>query len=423
MRCARPRKKRVAALVFVGDCFEENLDEVGQIAGQLGMQGVRAFLFQEGHNPEAERAFRHIAKLTNGAHCRFNSSSPQQLRDLLGAVAAYAAGGRRALADLSQALRPRGATAGEPGPLGAMVSYLLIGVIVLLGLVLLARAASSRPIRRSSPRACAPSSPAFSALASTGLLFAGRFGLALVTIGATFMAIRAMSRARAGGPAASAARAPASGAPRSPPTPCSMELDHRTGELEGEVLRGRFAGRSLASLGVSDLLELLAECQREDPRSVPAARDLSRSARARLARATSPAAAARARGCGGRRRHDGRGDRMVDPRPRARRQRGRDQGRASSPDDQAASRPRRLGYLAAQLNQAKDYCCAASADRRIATAPSSDDAAAASVRDSVSVQEPMRLRRLAKRRRCSHPAPYGPAHAAARRGHRARVSH
>jgi len=95
-------KKRVAALVFVGDCFEEHLDEVGQVAGQLGLLGVRAFLFQEGHNPEAERAFRHIAQLTNGAHCRFDSTSPQQLRELLGAVAAYAAGGRQALTDLSQ---------------------------------------------------------------------------------------------------------------------------------------------------------------------------------------------------------------------------------------------------------------------------------------------------------------------------------
>ena len=95
-------KKRVAALVFVGDCFEENLDELGQIAGQLGLKGVRGFFFQEGHNPEAERAFRHLAKLTDGAHCRFDANSPQQLRDLLGAVAAYAAGGRQALADLSQ---------------------------------------------------------------------------------------------------------------------------------------------------------------------------------------------------------------------------------------------------------------------------------------------------------------------------------
>ncbi|MGI9491234.1 MAG: VWA domain-containing protein [Geminicoccaceae bacterium] len=95
-------KKRVSALVFVGDAFEENLDEVGQIAGQLGLLGVRAFIFQEGHKPEASQAFRHIAKLTKGAHCQFDASSPDQLRELLGAVAAYAAGGRKALADLSK---------------------------------------------------------------------------------------------------------------------------------------------------------------------------------------------------------------------------------------------------------------------------------------------------------------------------------
>jgi hypothetical protein len=92
--------------VFVGDCFEENLDQVGQIAGRLGLLGVRAFLFQEGVNADAERAFRQIARLTNGAHCRFDAGSPRQLRDLLGAVAAYAAGGPRALADLSERSSP-----------------------------------------------------------------------------------------------------------------------------------------------------------------------------------------------------------------------------------------------------------------------------------------------------------------------------
>lgn len=70
------------------------------------MLGVRAFLFQEGYKPEAEQAFRHIATLTKGAHCRFDANSPDQLRDLLGAVAAYAAGGRRALADLSKRSGP-----------------------------------------------------------------------------------------------------------------------------------------------------------------------------------------------------------------------------------------------------------------------------------------------------------------------------
>jgi hypothetical protein len=99
-------KKRVAALVFVGDCFEENIDEVGQLAGQLGMLNVRAFLFQEGYNADAERAFRQIAKLTGGAHCRLDANSPRQLRELLGAVAVYAAGGHRALSDLSRRSGP-----------------------------------------------------------------------------------------------------------------------------------------------------------------------------------------------------------------------------------------------------------------------------------------------------------------------------
>ncbi len=96
------KKKRVNPLVFVRDCVEESIDSLGHVAGQLGMLGVRAFVFQEGHNSDAERAFHQIATLTNGAHCRFDSASPQQLRELLGAVAAYAAGGHKALADLSR---------------------------------------------------------------------------------------------------------------------------------------------------------------------------------------------------------------------------------------------------------------------------------------------------------------------------------
>jgi hypothetical protein len=95
------RQHKVNALVFVGDCMEENVDRLCQIAGELGLLGVPAFVFQEGYHPIAEHAFRQIAKLTNGAYCRFDANSAQQLRDLLSAVAVYAAGGRRALEDYS----------------------------------------------------------------------------------------------------------------------------------------------------------------------------------------------------------------------------------------------------------------------------------------------------------------------------------
>lgn len=94
--------KRVNALVFVGDCFEEEVDAVCDIAGELGVRGVPAFLFQEGNDPIATRAFRQIARLTGGAHCSFDLSSAQQLRDLLSAVAVFAAGGRVALEDYSK---------------------------------------------------------------------------------------------------------------------------------------------------------------------------------------------------------------------------------------------------------------------------------------------------------------------------------
>jgi hypothetical protein len=99
---AETRRGKVNALVFVGDCVEEDVDTLGKLAGELGLLGVRAFLFHEGANPDARRAFEHIAKLTGGACCPFDRASASQLRDLLSAVAVYAAGGRRALADFSQ---------------------------------------------------------------------------------------------------------------------------------------------------------------------------------------------------------------------------------------------------------------------------------------------------------------------------------
>lgn len=96
---AETRRHRVNALVFVGDCMEENVDRLCHLAGELGLLGVPVFIFHEGGEPNAARAFRQIARLTNGAYCPFDRNSARQLRDLLSAVAVYAAGGRKALED------------------------------------------------------------------------------------------------------------------------------------------------------------------------------------------------------------------------------------------------------------------------------------------------------------------------------------
>jgi len=96
------KKERINALVYVGDCMEEDADALCHLAGQLGMLKVPVFVFQEGHDRIAENCFRQIAKLSGGAYCRFDSASAAMLRTLLRAVAAYAAGGRTALSDFSR---------------------------------------------------------------------------------------------------------------------------------------------------------------------------------------------------------------------------------------------------------------------------------------------------------------------------------
>jgi hypothetical protein len=102
------RGKQVQALVFVGDAMEEKLDDLCHSAGELGLLSVPAFMFQEGDDPITEQAFREIARLTRGAYCRFHPGAAAELAELLRAAAAYAAGGMRALADLS-ARRAEGA--------------------------------------------------------------------------------------------------------------------------------------------------------------------------------------------------------------------------------------------------------------------------------------------------------------------------
>jgi len=98
---AECHKAKVQALVYVGDAMEEPIDDLAAGAGELALLGVPAFMFHEGDDAIAERAFREIARLTRGAYCRFDLSAAHELAELLRAAAAYAAGGVKALADLS----------------------------------------------------------------------------------------------------------------------------------------------------------------------------------------------------------------------------------------------------------------------------------------------------------------------------------
>nr|WP_184433613.1 VWA domain-containing protein [Roseospira goensis] len=110
----------VSALVFIGDCVEEEPDGLYGLAGEMGLRKLPAFIFHEGHEPQAERVLTHVARLSGGACCKFDARGPDELRRLLGAVAVYAAGGRVALEDHARkaggaVLRLTHQMGGDPG--------------------------------------------------------------------------------------------------------------------------------------------------------------------------------------------------------------------------------------------------------------------------------------------------------------------
>ncbi|MBK18094.1 MAG: hypothetical protein CMM52_04565 [Rhodospirillaceae bacterium] len=93
------KQRKVNALVYVGDAMEEEIDDLCHSAGELGVLGVPIFAFQEGDDLVATQAFKQFANLTGGAHCRFDAAAAGQLKELLAAVAVFAAGGLPALED------------------------------------------------------------------------------------------------------------------------------------------------------------------------------------------------------------------------------------------------------------------------------------------------------------------------------------
>ena len=94
---AETKKTKVQTLVYIGDAMEEKVDDLCAAAGELGMLGVPALMFQEGNDGVTEKTYREIARLTRGAYCRFDTGAAGLLAELLRAAAVYAAGGVRAL--------------------------------------------------------------------------------------------------------------------------------------------------------------------------------------------------------------------------------------------------------------------------------------------------------------------------------------
>jgi hypothetical protein len=89
-------REKVSGLIVVSDACEEVPIDLYAEARELG---VPVFAFQEGNDGHVGKIYTEIARITGGAHCKFDAGAAQRLADLLKAVAAFAAGGIRALAD------------------------------------------------------------------------------------------------------------------------------------------------------------------------------------------------------------------------------------------------------------------------------------------------------------------------------------
>jgi hypothetical protein len=98
---AEAQRTPLKAFIYVGDAMEEPIDDLCAAAGELGLIGIKAFMFHEGADPIAARSFQEIARLTGGAYARFDAGAPQSLAGLLRAAAAYASGGANALQRLA----------------------------------------------------------------------------------------------------------------------------------------------------------------------------------------------------------------------------------------------------------------------------------------------------------------------------------
>ena len=91
-------EEKAAAIILIGDCFEENSGQAERAAILLKEKGIKLFSFIEGDDPTAQFVFRRLSEITGGKFARFGSDLP--LSDLCEGVALLASGGEKALGRL-----------------------------------------------------------------------------------------------------------------------------------------------------------------------------------------------------------------------------------------------------------------------------------------------------------------------------------
>lgn len=145
-----------------------------------------------------------------------------------------------------------------------MFGYFLLGIALVVGVYLLARAFVS-----ADPRTLAHTMRyggiVLGVVVIVFLTLTGRLGTALM-LGA--LAFPLFTRWRTLRDTLRSARGPSGGqTSRVETLYLRMTLHHDTGAMTGEVLHGTWRGRTLDSLTLGQLLSLLDDCRRDDPQS------------------------------------------------------------------------------------------------------------------------------------------------------------
>jgi len=95
--------KSLKAIIYIGDCFEENQEYAEFLAKQLRIRQTRIFVFHdkssesEYSHKKANETFDKITELTGGAVFPFDENSPDILAELLKAITILASQGIKAL--------------------------------------------------------------------------------------------------------------------------------------------------------------------------------------------------------------------------------------------------------------------------------------------------------------------------------------
>jgi hypothetical protein len=83
----------VKGVIYIGDTFEEHVEDMLATATALGLKSIPIFMLQEGDDREAEKAYKMIAHASGGVHLKFDANAPSQMGKLLAAVGAFLATG------------------------------------------------------------------------------------------------------------------------------------------------------------------------------------------------------------------------------------------------------------------------------------------------------------------------------------------